>query len=131
MGVGIGLKSGAVAARPDATRVANAMKRGLVEEKRVLDALGLEKNTKSMVGFDKKTGKMGKTIPDAVLPDGRTFDVKNVGDLRDSKQLRLQSHISEESGQKAQIITVGNKKVSATVEKRMDVQAFEDMIPEK
>ena len=107
------------------------MKRGLVEEKRVLDALGLEKNTKSMVGFDKKTGKMGTTIPDAVRPGGGTLDVKNVTDLRDSKQLRLQSQISGESGQKAQVITVGNKKVSGTVKERMDVVPFEDMVPKK
>ena len=100
----------------------SSVKEGLRVEKKALEREGLVKNTKALEALDPKTGKSGKTIPDAVLEDGRPVDVKNHKYLRDSPQLRRQSKIASEAGKRAVILQErpGGRVVSA-VRKRMDV----------
>jgi RHS repeat-associated protein len=98
-----------------------ALKRGLDNEAKVLAEEGLHKNKASLTTIDPKTGKKVTTIPDANLSNGATVEVKDVKKLSDSKQLRAQSAISSQNGQKARVITGVDTKVSNTVEKRMKV----------
>lgn len=101
----------------------DAMQRGKQAEKAVLQSENLAKNTKVIQAVDPKTGKAGGTIPDAIRPDGQTVDVKDVKRLSDSPQLRRQSEISAQSGQKAEIIVTNrNQTVSSTVKNRMAVK---------
>ena len=69
---------------------------------------------------------MGKTIPDAVSPDGTTIEVKDRAYLTDSQQLRRQSAITEKAtaGKKQAVVINARKggKVSGPVDKRMDVR---------
>ena len=100
----------------------NAMK-GAEAEKGALAAEGLTKNTEKMMAVDAKTGQVGSTIPDAMRPSGATVEVKNVQKLSDSSQLRRQSSISAQSGQKAEVISTNpNAKISNTVRERMNVK---------
>ena len=91
-------------------------------EKSALDKEGLSKNTKGMQATDPKTGQEGTTIPDSVRQNGQTVDAKAGSYVSDSKQLRLQSEVSQQSGQKAQVIVKPGTKVSKTVQDRMDVK---------
>src|SRR5262249_2728145 len=91
-------------------------------EKSALDKEGLSKNTKPMQATDPKTGQEGTTIPDAMRGNGQTVDTKAGSYVSDSKQLRLQSEVSQQSGQKAQIVVKPGTKVSKTVQERMDVK---------
>ena len=100
----------------------NALK-GAESEKAGLAGEGLAKNTEKMMAVDPKTGQMGGTIPDAMRPPGATVDVKDVQKLSDSPQLRRQSAISAQNGQKAEIISMNPKaKISSTVKERMNVK---------
>ena len=81
--------------------------------------------------MDPKTGKVGTTIPDGVRPNGTTVEVKDVKKLSDSSQLRRQSEISRQSGQKGEVITGTNSKVSKTVQDRMRVRRREDIGPQE
>jgi len=58
------------------------------------------------------------------IPHVRATRPKNVKVLSDSPQLRRQSVISAQSGQKAQVLVNKGRiqKISPTVQKRMDVQ---------
>ena len=108
----------------------NAMKRGLQNEKKVLKSEGLTKNTRLISAPDPKTGKMGRTIPDAIRSNGQTVDVKDQKYLRDSPQLRRQSAISARKRQKGQVIVGKKTRVVKAVEKRMDIKQRRDIGPE-
>ena len=62
------------------------------------------------------------TIPDGMRENGQTVEAKAGSSVSDSKQLRLQSDISQQSGQKAQMILKSGTKVSKTVQERMNVK---------
>ena len=98
-------------------------KAGLDTQKQALDKEGLRENTKHIEATDPKTGKTSTTVPDAVRENGQTVEVKDVKSLSDSPQLRRQSEISAQSGQKGQVILgQKNQSVSNTVKTRMDVK---------
>ena len=105
-----------------------ALKRGRASEKRILNSEGLPKNTKTFSTVDPKTGKAKNTIPDA-MDGGQTIEVKDVKTLSDSPQLRAQSVVSGQSGQKGKVITGTNTRVSKTVRKRMEVIRRNDLGP--
>jgi RHS repeat-associated protein len=102
---------------------------GAIGEAKTLKELKLTKNTKSIEAIDPKTGKLGKTIPDA-LDNGQTVEIKNVKRLSDSPQLRRQSEISGQSGQKAKVVTGKETKVSNTVRDRMKVKEVDYLGPQ-
>jgi RHS repeat-associated protein len=98
-------------------------KAGLDTQKQALEKEGLKENTKHIEATDPKTGKTSTTVPDAVRENGQTVEVKDVKQLSDSPQLRRQSEISAQSGQKGQVILGRkNESVSNTVKTRMDVK---------
>ncbi len=100
IGTEVGTKASEVATRssgsnkwkPTPEQRAN-FARGNKAEAEQLKELGVEKNTRPYEAVDPKTGKTGKTIPDAIK-DGQTIDIKNVAKQGLSKQLRLQKEIS-------------------------------------
>ncbi|RQO37675.1 cell well associated RhsD protein [Chryseobacterium sp. KBW03] len=71
-----------------------------VEEKQLAE-MGKEKNTKTYEYTDPKTGKTGKTIPDAMTDEGGTIEVKHVVKQSFTKQLRGQLEVSKANGQEA------------------------------
>lgn len=109
-----------------------ATDRGRRVEREVLTSEGLEKNTVGVETVDPKTGKTGTTIPDAMRPNGATVEVKDVKRLSDSPQLRRQSEISRQSGERAEvIITDRTESVSKTVQDRMRVRRVGEGSPQK
>jgi RHS repeat-associated protein len=97
-------------------------KAGLDYEKKVLDKEGVSKNTNPMKATDPKTGKEGTTIPDGVRENGQTVESKGGKSVSDSPQLRRQTEVSQQSGQKPQVVVKPGTKVSKTVRERMDVK---------
>ncbi|MFZ4929787.1 RHS repeat-associated core domain-containing protein [Chryseobacterium sp. Mn2064] len=71
-----------------------------VEEKQLAE-MGKEKNTQTFEFTDPKTGKTGKTIPDAMTDKGGTIEVKHVVKQSFTKQLRGQLEVSKANGQEA------------------------------
>lgn len=71
-----------------------------VEEKQLAE-MGKEKNTKTFEFTDPKTGKTGKTIPDAMTDKGGTIEIKHVAKQSLTKQLLGQLEISKANGQEA------------------------------
>lgn len=104
IGTEVGIKTSEVVTRSSSTgkwkptpeQRAN-FARGNKAEAEQLKEMGVEKNTKPYEAIDPKTGKAGKTIPDAIK-DGQTIDIKNVARQGLSKQLRLQKEISNSVG---------------------------------
>jgi hypothetical protein len=127
-GAGAAIKAGrgvekAVDAALATEKGVSAVQRGRQTEKAVLQTEGLAKNTRAIQVVDPKTGKIGKTIPDAIRRNGQTVEIKDVQHLRDSAQLRRQTVISRASGQEAQVILSDrNRSVSRTVRERMQVR---------
>ncbi len=104
--------------------------RGRVTEERVLREEGLLGIKKEFTLRDPKTGEMATTIPDAVRPNGRTVDVKDVAELSETQQLRLQREVSRRSGQKAEIITGTKTKVPAQMERDYLIRRRPDLGPQ-
>jgi RHS repeat-associated protein len=96
--------------------------RGLEKERETLQKEGLEKNTKTFKATDPKTGKAGGTVPDAVRENGQTVERKSVQKLSFTKQLRLQTEVSKQSGQKPEVIVDKNTKVYKPVKDNMNVK---------
>ncbi|UKB82746.1 DUF6443 domain-containing protein [Chryseobacterium sp. MEBOG06] len=71
-----------------------------VEEKQLAE-IGKEKNTQTFEFTDPKTGKTGRTIPDAMTDEGGTIEIKHVVKQSFTKQLRGQLEVSKSNGQKA------------------------------
>lgn len=74
---------------------------GRYVEKKQLAEMGKEKNTKTYEYTDPKTGKTGRTIPDAMTDEGGTVEIKHVAKQSLTKQLRGQQEISKGNGQEA------------------------------
>jgi RHS repeat-associated protein len=105
--------------------------RGVQSEKFTLKQEGLEKNTTPVTVTDSKTGKKVTTIPDSYTADGGTVEVKDAKKLSDSKQLRAQSQVSAQNGQKGTIITGASTGVSKTLRKRMIIETRDHLGPQK
>lgn len=74
---------------------------GRYVEKKELAEMGKEKNTQTYEFTDPKTGKTGRTIPDAMTEEGGTIEIKHVVKQSFTKQLRGQQQISKGNGQEA------------------------------
>ena len=86
--------------------------RGRANEERVLKEEGLLGVKRPFTVRDPKTREFATTIPDGIRPNGRTVDVKDVAELSETQQLRLQREVSRLRGLKAEIITGNKTKVS-------------------
>jgi hypothetical protein len=79
--------------KPD--RELDPKERGRVNEVRALKDEGLDKQTKvAITAQDPDTREWVTTIPDAMLDNGATVDVKDVNSLSETQQLRVQRSIS-------------------------------------
>ena len=96
---------------------------------RVLKEEGLLGIKQSFTLKDPKTGEVATTIPDGIRPNGRTVDVKDVIELSETQQLRLQREISRQRGQKAEIITGTKTKVPADMESNYIIKRRPDLGP--
>jgi hypothetical protein len=105
------------------------MQRGTVNEMRVLKEEGLLGIKPQLTVRDPKTGEWGVTIPDGVRSNGRTVDVKDVAELSETQQLRLQREYSRQRGQKPEIITGTKTKVPAEMEENYIIQRRPDLGP--
>jgi hypothetical protein len=101
-----------------------------VNELRVLKEEGLGGIKKEFTVRDPKTGEFGTTIPDGMRPNGRTVDVKDVASLSETRQLRLQSEVSRQAGQKAEIITGTKTKVPPEMESKYIIKRRPDLGPQ-
>jgi len=105
------------------------MQRGNVNEVRVLKEEGLLGIKPQLTVRDPKTGEWAVTIPDAVRPNGRTVDVKDVAKLSEDQQMRLQREYSRQRGQKPEIITGTKTKVPKDMEDNYIIRRRPDLGP--
>jgi hypothetical protein len=103
--------------------------RGVANELRVLKEEGLLGIKKSFTLRDPKTGEVATTIPDGMRSNGRTVDVKDVLELSETQQLRLQREVSRRARQKAEIITGTKTKVPAEMETNYLIKRRPDLGP--
>jgi RHS repeat-associated protein len=112
-----------------ATPLGPAVERGLANEAKALEDMGLQKNTKMLSGKDPNTGIGGKTMPDAVdLKTGDIVDIKDRAKLSNEKQLRLQRSIAEKQGSKHIIVTGKNTKISGPLRKSSSSIIYKDYL---
>lgn len=90
------------------------MERGRLNEKRVLEAAGLQKNTKKYPGKTKKHG-VRDVIPDSVT-DNAFFEVKDVKKLNNSPQIEAELDAAIKEGKEYYIITGKNTKIAPNIE---------------
>ena len=87
--------------------------RGRINEKRVLNDLGLSKNTKTVQGHT-KTGELRNTIPDAITSD-TVYEVKDVQNLSNTKQIQAQIEYTKRNSLDLKIITGARTHISKTI----------------
>jgi len=105
--------------------------RGRVNELRVLKEEGLLGTKRPFTVRDPKTREFETTIPDGVRENGRTVDVKDVAELSETQQLRLQRVVSEMHGQKPEIITGNNTKVPPDMRLHYLIRQRPDLGPQR
>ena len=105
----------------DAAR--SAMQRGLESERRVLDELGVPKNT------EKVTTPEGRSIPDALTPT-KSIEIKDAAQVSNTKQLRIQAEAARQSGRNPVLITGEKTHVSGKVKRNFEVQRRKDLGPQ-
>lgn len=98
---------------------------GRYVEKKQLEEMGLEKNNRTFEFKDPKTGKLERTIPDAMTKDGGTVEIKHVQKQSLTKQLRGQMEISKSNGAEALLKINETAKISKPLEKSgMNIQRY-------
>ncbi len=88
--------------------------RGAASEARVLDELGLTKNTQSVATAE------GRAVPDA-LTDKLSVEIKDRAYVAQTRQIRIQTEAAGASGRQSVLITGENTKVSGPAENAFDV----------
>ena len=91
----------------------SATAHGRMNEERVLNDLGLTKNTTTVQGKT-KTGEARNTIPDAITSD-TVYEVKDVQTLSNTKQIQSQIDYAKKNGLDYKIITGTNTHVSRNI----------------
>jgi RHS repeat-associated protein len=100
--------------------ISGARRLGLQTEKRILEKLGLPKNTKSILGNE------GKSIPDGLTPS-RLVEIKDAARVSFDKQLR--NHVSGANGRKLELYVRDGAKISNNVSKHFEVTNFSQLGP--
>jgi len=91
-----------------------AMARGRASETKILDKLGLSKNT------DKVSTTEGNSVPDA-LTDELSVEIKDTKKVSLTKQLRIQTQAAKKSGKQSVLVVGPNTKVSAPAKRAFDI----------
>ena len=112
-GYKVGKALGQPAVRAESEVVLNAMARGRASETRVLNDLGLSKNTQ------KVTTTEGSAIPDG-LTATRSIEIKDCISVACTKQIRIQPHAARASGRESVLITGERTRVAPRAEKAFD-----------
>ena len=106
-----------VSGRDDPTLAARgtggALARGRASEARVLEELGLTKNTKAVSTAE------GRSIPDA-LTDALSVEVKDAARVSLTRQLRIQTEAAREAERQSVLITGENTCVSGACSRAFD-----------
>ena len=95
------------------TELVSPTMRGRMNEERVLNDLGLSKNTKTIQGKT-RIGEVRNTIPDAITSDA-VYEVKDVQTLSNTKQIQAQIEFAKRNGLDYKIITGTNTHVSKNI----------------
>lgn len=96
-----------------AEKIAADSARGRASEKKVLEEMGLSKNT------EKVTTEEGKAIPDA-LNETLSVEVKDTKVVNNTKQVRIQTEAAEASGRESVLVTGANTKISGPAKESFD-----------
>jgi RHS repeat-associated protein len=113
-----GLTEKAAVADATATKAMSPMQRGLENEAKVLDDLGLPKNTKAVTARDPLTGIEGRTIPDAIDPKtGNLVEIKDRQVVSNTTQLRRQQQAAKDRGVGHEVYTGKRTHVTGPVQK--------------
>jgi RHS repeat-associated protein len=91
----------------------NAMARGIASEARVLQEMGLAKNTTAVVTAE------GRSIPDA-LTRNLSVEVKDSAYVSLTRQLRIQTQAAADAGRQSVLITGKNTKISRAAQNAFD-----------
>ena len=95
------------------TERVSATARGRMNEERVLNDLGLNKNTKTVQGKT-KTGEVRNTIPDAITSD-TIYEIKDVKTLSNTKQIQAQIEYAKRNGLFYKIIIGADTHISRNI----------------
>ncbi len=99
--------------------IKNVTQRGLKNEAKILDKLGLAKNTKLVSSAE------GNSIPDAITPN-KIIEIKDVKKLANTKQLRIQRSAARDAGKTHEVITGTKTEVSESVLENKSTRIFRE-----
>ena len=97
--------------------------RGRASETRVLDDLGLDKNTRRVSTSE------GGSIPDAVV-DGAFYEIKDTKSASNTRQMRIQREAAAAEGKEHVLITGTNTRVSGPLGEASTVIRRDDLGPQ-
>jgi len=106
----LGASNAVAPATSDVPLITQNAARGAASETRVLNDLGLPKNTEPVYGTE------GKSIPD-FQTSTTVGEIKDVNSLSDTKQLRIQRDAAGQSGRDHVVVTGTNTSVTPNVQK--------------
>jgi len=90
------------------------MARGRASEARVLEDLGLDKNTGKVLTSE------GRSIPDA-LTDSMSVEIKDAVSVSRNRQVRIQSEAARASGRQSVLVTGEKTTVSGPAQDAFDI----------
>jgi hypothetical protein len=106
--------------------------RGRANEAKALKEEGLKKNNKKFSAYDPTERKWEDTIPDGLRDNGQTVDIKDVAELAQTQQLRLQRDLSWRTCKcKAVIVTGEHTYVPDEMQKLYEIHRKTYLGPQK
>ena len=132
-GAGMALKAYRAADRTSDTgklgnRIRQALRRGKQSEKRVLQDMGLTKNTKKIASTT-KDGTPINVIPDAVK-DGVMYEVKDAKAVYNTKQIQGEYQAAKKAGYDFKIVTGEKTHVSPNIPSDVEIIRRSDLGPQ-
>ncbi len=105
-----------------------AVMRGIQSEKRVLQDMGLTKNTKK-IASKTNSGKPINVIPDAIQ-DGVMYEVKDTKAVYNTSQIQGEYNAAKEAGYEYKIVTGEKTHVSSEVQSKAEIIRRSDLGPQ-
>ena len=130
IGAGYGAVGATHGLTPSTPGIVQNAARGRANEAKVLESLGLQKNTETFKVVDPATGKFVGTIPDYAGSSG-IIEVKDVKYVTQTQQLRAQAELAKQQGTKPKLITGTYTKVSKWVSNSFNVVRTKILGPKK
>jgi hypothetical protein len=109
-------------------RIRQALTRGIQSEKRVLQDMGLTKNTKK-IASKTNSGKPINVIPDAIQ-DGVMYEVKDTKAVYNTSQIQGEYNAAKEAGYEYKIVTGEKTHVSSEVQSKAEIIRRSDLGPQ-